>query len=89
MQLCHVVESAAASTAARLHQVAVPVAPYIEGVVTDVDFVLQDGRACVVKVHVRTGQAVVAAGPVVAVFACRIYTRKHLQAFYIDDFRHI
>ena len=89
MELRHIIKAVAASSAARLHQVAVLVTPRIQRVAADIYLVLQDGRPRIVKIHVRSRQAVVASSPVVAVFAVRIYASKHLQAFYIDDLRHV
>ena len=87
--LRHVEETAAASTAAGGHQVAVLLTPYVQCVAADIHLVFQDDRPRIVKIHVRSGQTVIASVPVVAVFAVCYYACKHFQAFYIDDFHHI
>ena len=80
MKLRHVVEAASASPTARLHQVAVLVAPYIERVAADICLVLQQRTARAVQEQIRRRDA--GHSPVVVKLAAHA-VGEHLLALYI------
>ena len=80
MQLRYVIEAAAATSTACLHQVTVLVAPHVEGVVADICLVLQYRTARAVQEQIRRREA--GHSPVVVKLAAHA-VGEHLLALYI------